>query len=402
MAGLPYIDGGLSSDEMWLRHRLVRNLNVITLAIAVAVVSYNERWVMGAVGLSIGVSMVAAAQFFRSLRVSMCTQSFGIAVVCAVIILVSRSSTESLMVVCAVLVCVSLYEHSDAVLAAGSGSAIYGVIGMTFFRDEYLAGATTTELVLRNVAFAALIGIVMVFWRENRRARSSAVASEQVLALESSDQLAKHIAMQEAVSRRAAELASSATDVGTTTANLSAAVEELSVTVANISNDVSQSAIVAQRAVQEANDTASVIAKLGTSSERIGAVSELIASIADQTNLLALNATIEAARAGEAGRGFSVVADEVKSLAQQTGTSASEIGQLIAQVRSEVDASIASMSAIVSTITEIDARQQSIATALEEQSVTTNEVSQGIAEAANGVVTMTDAVNQFARSASTS
>jgi hypothetical protein len=399
---LPYFDGGLSSVEMWRRHRLVRNLNGITVALALAVVAYNGRWAMGLGGLAAGVGLIAAVQLVTSLRVSVWVQSFGIAIVAAVIILESQSSTESLMVVCVVLVSVSLYEHSDAIAAAGTGSVLYGIIGMIFFRTDYLAGATTTELVLRNVAFAALIGIVMVFWRENRKARASAIAIEQVHANESSDQLAQHIAMQDAVSRRAAELASSATQVGATTSNLSAAVEELSVTVATISDDVTQTAIVAQRAVQEANDTASVIAQLGTSSERIGAVSELIASIADQTNLLALNATIEAARAGEAGRGFSVVADEVKSLAQQTGTSASEIGQLITQVRQEVDASISSMNAIVSTITEIDSRQQSIAAALEEQSVTTTEVARGIVEAANGVGAMTDAVNQFARSAQSS
>jgi methyl-accepting chemotaxis protein len=83
----------------------------------------------------------------------------------------------------------------------------------------------------------------------------------------------------------------------------------------------------------EISTTAEVIRRLETDSGRVGKVLEVIRGIAEQTNLLALNAAIEAARAGEAGRGFAVVADEVRSLAQRTASSISEINQIIDAVQ---------------------------------------------------------------------
>lgn len=88
------------------------------------------------------------------------------------------------------------------------------------------------------------------------------------------------------------------------------------------------------------NDTSAIIHELGEKSERIGLIAEAIKSISDQTNLLALNAAIEAARAGEHGRGFSVVAEEVRKLAEQSTASSGEIEQIIQEIKSSVTKAI--------------------------------------------------------------
>ena len=128
-------------------------------------------------------------------------------------------------------------------------------------------------------------------------------------------------------------------------------------------------------------EASSRIDELKKSCSEIGQVAQLIGGIAEQTNLLALNATIEASRAGEAGRGFSVVANEVKELAQQTADSTVQIEERIRSIEATSAGVIEFVEEVGMRIEQIDEISQHIASATEEQSVTAKQMETGVASA---------------------
>jgi methyl-accepting chemotaxis protein len=160
--------------------------------------------------------------------------------------------------------------------------------------------------------------------------------------------------------------------------------EEMQASICEISKSANEAARVAKSAVTVAETTNQTISKLGESSVEIGKVIKVITSIAQQTNLLALNATIEAARAGEAGKGFAVVANEVKELAKQTAKATEEIGQKIEAIQADTKGAVHAIGEISTVINQINDISNNIASAVEEQTVTTNEIGRNVTEAAKG------------------
>jgi methyl-accepting chemotaxis protein len=145
-------------------------------------------------------------------------------------------------------------------------------------------------------------------------------------------------------------------------------------------------------AVVAAEGATHTIGKLTNSSDQIGQVAKIIAAIAEQTNLLALNATIEAARAGDMGKGFAVVAGEVKDLARETAKATEDIAHQIAALQADSADAAAAIRGISARINEIANGQQAIATAVEEQSVSTREITNRVAGAAGNATDIAERV----------
>jgi methyl-accepting chemotaxis protein len=185
-------------------------------------------------------------------------------------------------------------------------------------------------------------------------------------------------------SRQAAAVAAASEQTSANVQTVATATEELSSSIAEIGRQVSQSAQIAGKAVADARRTDEVVRTLATGAQKIGDVVQLIQEIAGQTNLLALNATIEAARAGEAGRGFSVVASEVKTLAAQTAKATEEIAQQIASIQGATDEAVQAIQGIAKTIAEINDIATGIASAVEQQNAATREIARNVQEAARG------------------
>ena len=127
------------------------------------------------------------------------------------------------------------------------------------------------------------------------------------------------------------------------------------------------------------------VKELGDAAREIGKVTETITAISEQTNLLALNATIEAARAGEAGKGFAVVANEIKELAKQTADATLDISRKIDITRQSTSATAKDITEITAVIDDINEIVAQIASAVEEQSATTQEVTENLSQAFTGI-----------------
>jgi methyl-accepting chemotaxis protein len=198
----------------------------------------------------------------------------------------------------------------------------------------------------------------------------------------------------------AGKVAASSQQIFSHVRSVSSATEEMSASVREIGRRVEDSSSITDQAVAQAKKTDANVSELSRAAQRIDDVVKLISAIANQTNLLALNATIEAARAGESGRGFAIVASEVKSLAKQTAKATAEIGTQIADMQIATEDTIGAIKEISKTIGEVSAISASIAAAVAQQVETTQAIARDVEYAAKETSEAATNISDVSRGAS--
>jgi len=238
--------------------------------------------------------------------------------------------------------------------------------------------------------------------------KSMAVAAEQVSA-----QVASVASASEKIFKKMKDIGSATENVSDNVNVVAAAIEQISGSVSTVAisieemyaslNEVAKNsgrgAHVTSEAAEKADHTSGIVNTLGEAANEIGEVVDLINGIASQTNLLALNATIEAAGAGEAGKGFAVVANEVKELARQTGRATEVIREKVKSMQKNTGAAVNAIEVIVNVIGEINTIMGTIASAVEEQTASTNEISKSITETASSANSVSANVQEAAQRA---
>lgn len=223
----------------------------------------------------------------------------------------------------------------------------------------------------------------------------TSISMELLAGAEDTSQRSVNVASaSEEMSANINSVAASMEQSATNLSMVAAASEQMSATIKEIAENAEKARGVASKAVGQSQSAHEKMSALGVAANKIGKVAETITEISEQTNLLALNATIEAARAGEAGKGFAVVANEIKELAKQTAIATLDIKAVIIEVLDTTKAAEAEIGEISGVMTGVNDIVATIATAVEEQSVTTQEIADNINQASQGIQEVNENVNE--------
>jgi methyl-accepting chemotaxis protein len=191
-------------------------------------------------------------------------------------------------------------------------------------------------------------------------------------------------------------MAASTEQMTTNVKTVASAVEEMTASISEIAQNAEQASAVAGNAAQLAQSSNESISHLGTAADEIGKVIGTIQDIAEQTNLLALNATIEAARAGDAGKGFAVVATEVKELAKQTADATEDIRRRIEGIQASTLEAVTSVGQISEVVQQVNDVSTTIASAVEEQSITSQEIARNVTQISDAATLVSAGVSESA------
>ena len=193
--------------------------------------------------------------------------------------------------------------------------------------------------------------------------------------------------------------ASSSEQISANASSVSTAAEEMASSIKEISHNTQNASKISKEATLRSQEASEAMERLAKSSNEVASIIKIINNIAEQTNLLALNATIEAARAGEAGKGFAVVASEVKTLAQESAKSTENITNNIKQSLEDTRKAMEKIKLIADTIKEVNDISNTIASAIEEQSITVSEINRNLSEVSKGSNMISEVNNNISKAA---
>lgn len=256
------------------------------------------------------------------------------------------------------------------------------------------------------------------------RAAADTIASASQELSSSSEQMSHGVSEQ---TGRTSQVATAATEMSQTVVDIAKNASSIATSALDTAKMAKDGEDIVDKSVEEVkaiattvNESAKLMTSLGGRSRQIGEIVGVIKDIADQTNLLALNAAIEAARAGEQGRGFAVVADEVRKLAERTTKATAEIGGMITAIQDEVGKAVESMDEgtkrvnigvefstkgghalrnIVKSVNDLQAMVQQIASATDQMSTASDQISGDIEAIASVSNETSSSSNQIAQSA---